>query len=996
MSRLDMIKRYHRGSVSSHLSYRVVAMGAAVVTAIAGLPAVAQAAPSPAPATDLRRQAPVADPDRALGDDWRTSSDITVTGAGDTEGYHLYIAREKDAFAWSTLATLKSTEMNGAPWGGSVCVTGSGRYAVAVFAPKIAANKPAALQAGALAAVVDTGTGEAVHVATGVQYSYYNPACGPGDRALLVRGIGGDLDKQRTDLLTVDAAAGKVTATRRIDAQLSNPAPAPDGDYGIVGGNLVKVGTNGELTTVGKPKGATFDIRATADQGIDLVSVDGETAVAERFRGGRLTTTATGPKNNLQLFGLRGGKNALVGKVALNGAKPAGLTTLPYDRPVTTVSGAGHLVVDEAYSQQTADSLARPLAPADPARAGRVTIASRPAAGGQRATSSIVTTDAPTLDVEPTAVGAKATALAAPGSVTTPTCSVPRNDPTVQPLQPSPDMVEWAVDLAVHQNLMVSRPANFLKMGLGSYQPQAMFPMHPLTGGGTVPANLMLAIIAQETNLSQASWHAVPGDTGNPLLPLYYGSYSVDTIDYSLSDCGYGVGQVTTGMRVGDTVYTANQRKAIAVDYAANVAAALNILIDKWNQMKAEPSAAKSQINDGDPRHIENWFLAVWAYNSGFYPYASRAANNGRYGVGWLNNPANSIYKPNRLGFLRASLADAETPNLWSYPERIMGWVETPQLKGDSQAYSDPTFGANSPTFWRVSWHKPEVTWNDGVSLPGLYTFCSTAVNSCSQAQNGCPAVSSACWWNGLATIGNCENQECTTEKLVYGAGSGEPSVKRIYERACYEFDDYAASYHDSSRSTSMVYTLNDTGQYNLGCDSVVKPQNGRFSLQLGDPTGATDDTYYAPIDLHQLGAGWQGHIWFTYGYSGDRLKKHKVVGQWTPDLPISPGTRGRFSVLVHLPSHGGTGNVTYHLQPGAAADLEKQDLTCTIDQQDTVGEGGKSYDHWVYLGNYELGRGARLWMSNAGVASNRSVGWDAVAFVPTTRVTGNFCGERF
>ena len=81
---------------------------------------------------------------------------------------------------------------------GEVCVTGSGRYAVAVFAPKKAANKPELMQAGGLAAVVDTTTGKATHVATGVQLSYFNPACGPGDTALLTRAIGDDFD-QDTD-----------------------------------------------------------------------------------------------------------------------------------------------------------------------------------------------------------------------------------------------------------------------------------------------------------------------------------------------------------------------------------------------------------------------------------------------------------------------------------------------------------------------------------------------------------------------------------------------------------------------------------------------------------------------------------------------------------------------------------------------------------------------------------------------------------------------------
>jgi len=37
-------------------------------------------------------------------------------------------------------------------------------------------------------------------------------------------------------------------------------------------------------------------------------------------------------------------------------------------------------------------------------------------------------------------------------------------------------------------------------------------------GYRAVPAQVMLGIAAQETNMSQASWHEVPGDTGNPLV----------------------------------------------------------------------------------------------------------------------------------------------------------------------------------------------------------------------------------------------------------------------------------------------------------------------------------------------------------------------------------------------------------------------------------------------------------------------------------------------
>ena len=89
----------------------------------------------------------------------------------------------------------------------------------------------------------------------------------------------------------------------------------------------------------------------------------------------------------------------------------------------------------------------------------------------------------------------------------------------------------------------------------------------------------MQAIMAQESNWSQASWHALPGIGGNPLIADYYGAAgTIDTIDYSQADCGYGIAQVTTGMRAGDPQYGANGQAKIAVDYAENIAAGLRIL----------------------------------------------------------------------------------------------------------------------------------------------------------------------------------------------------------------------------------------------------------------------------------------------------------------------------------------------------------------------------------------------------------------------------------
>jgi hypothetical protein len=201
--------------------------------------------------------------------------------------------------------------------------------------------------------------------------------------------------------------------------------------------------------------------------------------------------------------------------------------------------------------------------------------------------------------------------------------------------------------------------------------------------------------------------------------------------------------------------------------------------------------------------------LAVWAYNSGFHPSSEAANNNGHWGVGWLNNPANPVYPYNRHRFLD-DYDDAAHPWQWSYPEKIMGWVEVPQIQGGDDAYSTPNFGA----FANGQLYLPN---ND--SPPWPRWFC-TADNNCDRLvptnADPCPAESDACWWHGHLDFATCAN-DCATERLVYGTGSGEPAITRVYPRSC-DIIDYGSDEFITSGLVPIVYDLNDPGQYALGC----------------------------------------------------------------------------------------------------------------------------------------------------------------------------------
>ena len=67
-----------------------------------------------------------------------------------------------------------------------------------------------------------------------------------------------------------------------------------------------------------------------------------------------------------------------------------------------------------------------------------------------------------------------------------------------------------------------------------AWTPQGLFPRKSLIGGGTVPANVLLGIVAQESNMSQASWHVVPGDDGEPSVDEWAAAAGTNNYEGSL------------------------------------------------------------------------------------------------------------------------------------------------------------------------------------------------------------------------------------------------------------------------------------------------------------------------------------------------------------------------------------------------------------------------------------------------------------------------------
>jgi hypothetical protein len=137
-------------------------------------------------------------------------------------------------------------------------------------------------------------------------------------------------------------------------------------------------------------------------------------------------------------------------------------------------------------------------------------------------------------------------------------------------------------------------------------------------------------------------------------------------------DCGYGVGQVTSGMHKGES--PAFDRQRVAAEPLYNMATGASILASKWRATKC--------VGDNQPTIVEHWYTAVWAYN----------------GLAYVNNPNNPNYSSTR-GVYNPVVGGAAP-----YQEKVFGRVEypsgsPPRWQSVPLAYPDPADvgGASSP-----------------------------------------------------------------------------------------------------------------------------------------------------------------------------------------------------------------------------------------------------------------------------------------------------------
>lgn len=103
-----------------------------------------------------------------------------------------------------------------------------------------------------------------------------------------------------------------------------------------------------------------------------------------------------------------------------------------------------------------------------------------------------------------------------------------------------------------------------------------------------IPPVILKSIAYTESRLKQFD------DNGEPLKPLYEESYGIMQINVG-SSSGYDI-------------------EKIKYDIRYNIEVGADILLSKWGYAFASSSVIP-KIGDGDPKIMENWYFAIWAYN---------------------------------------------------------------------------------------------------------------------------------------------------------------------------------------------------------------------------------------------------------------------------------------------------------------------------------------------------------------------------------------------
>ncbi|WP_157254949.1 SGNH/GDSL hydrolase family protein [Nonomuraea typhae] len=964
----------------------------------------AAAAQTQTPATpQLPKESSSVEPsqrDKVLTEGWDRSNDLAITATGDADGFHVLAAKSSEGYSWRTVATLSEPGMNTDQWVGNACLTTSGSQVIAVYAPRHFTNRAWLFSRGAFAAVIDVKSGEVTKLKDQVSLAYYNPGCGAGNEVAFTQGTTDE--RKTTRLFTVDAGSKSIARAIVVQGQVTSAVATADGIVAAAGNRLVKVELSGKLKTLAKTDSVPVALHATADGGIAFMDREegADEARVKHYRQGSVRTFASGRLGDLALHAGADGRVFVTGQARQVGDLPARVSVLGGPSTVEAVSSEGRLLIESAAHrglkrEQQSDQANTEYPGVVRERESPELIDIKAQVAGTRSPLAFAIDPArastqpsgraenPKLTQARVKVATRAgTAATASGTVDLNySCSVPRNDPKTQVYQPHWRQVEWAVDQLVFKDrLQVWRQSDWKGSGVPQWNPQDLFPTPDLAGGGRIPVSVMFGILAQESNLWQAQRDVLPGETGNPLVGNYYGVQIYDAdptndwdIRFDEADCGYGITQQTDHMRrqgharPGEWLWDPETQRRIALDYATNIAVGLTTLAEKWNQVHADTGGVM-KINNGDPAKIENWYFAIWAYNSGYYPKAQASANGGAWGVGWTNNPKNPDYPVGRRPFLHNnSYSDAAHPQRWPYQEKVLGWSAWPIAKTYYNAATGQwvTEGGYNHAWWNAAQHRTSIV----PVLPDIVdvnAFC-TADNECEVApQINCTRADRKCWWHSPKTWKTCPD-ECGNEAyLRYDASYA--SIERA-EPTDQWTPCLTPGLPPVSGDTTNMLIVDDVPRtvpaIRGNCQNSGWTNSGTLSFEF-EQVG-TDVPGRA--DFQQLGNGFGGHLWWAYSRSPQHNgAAMKVTGTWELNQAINSWAR----VIVHVPKRR----------------AETQQAPYTVDlgngkRQTRYLSQGRLDNSWQSLGVFEFGGTPKVSLTNLNKEGHgtAAVAFDAIAF---------------
>lgn len=215
------------------------------------------------------------------------------------------------------------------------------------------------------------------------------------------------------------------------------------------------------------------------------------------------------------------------------------------------------------------------------------------------------------------------------------------------------------------------------------------------------------------------------------------------------------------------------------------------------------------------------------------------------------------------------------------------------------------------------------------------------------------------CWWNKDVKWKDCDD----------GAQCGNP-VHRFDDTYPEQPDGNAYPPRCQAEIPSGTYIVDNlpdgtrpAGSDLRTCGNVSSA--GSFTFDFDTPSGK--------MDLHQIGAAYGNHFWFSHtrkasDSDGARLK---TTGTWSLGYEMTQWVR----IMVHLPDHGAhTQQARYEIDTGNG----------TFSRNRTIGQK-RGTNEWVSLGAYNVNGKPRVRLSNTTLdgTGSEDIAWDAVAFQP-------------